>query len=56
MFQACRECPAFINEIRLQQQEGFVNAVTGTVQRIHAARIRKVWVVDQLNRLAVPGL
>ena len=28
MFQAYLECPPFIDEIRLQQQEGFVNAVT----------------------------
>ncbi len=55
MLQAGGECPELINEVRLQQQEGLVNAVPGTVQRVHAPRIRIVRVVDKLDAFAVPG-
>ncbi|MFP6898775.1 MAG: hypothetical protein VCA38_19445 [Roseibacillus sp.] len=56
ILQAGGESAPFINEIRLQQQEILIDEVPGTIERIHAARIRKVRVVDQLHGLGVSDL
>ena len=55
VFETCDECPTFVNEVRLQEQKVPIKAISSTKQRIHAARVGELRVVDKLDRMAKPG-